>query len=100
VGAFGSVGEDPRCDVTRAPAAMSGSAGRPMAMGDGRMARERAAQVTVMQVSSAGEWHMERRHVAWPAMGVGHNAATRRSAVGGGGWMSNHAASGAGRISI
>jgi hypothetical protein len=44
--ALGSAEEDLRRHRTCAPAAMAGLAARPLVMGDGRTARERAAQVT------------------------------------------------------
>ena len=54
VGALGSAGEDLRRHGMCAPTAMTGSAARPTAMGDGRTTRERATQVTRTQVSGAG----------------------------------------------
>jgi hypothetical protein len=49
VGALGLAGEDLSHHGTCAPAAMARSATCPMALGDDRMARERATQVTVTQ---------------------------------------------------
>jgi len=69
VGALGSAEEDLRHHGTCAPAAMAGSAVRPTAVGDGRTARELAAQVTRMQVSGAGSEGVRRQVMAeWHGM--------------------------------
>jgi len=61
-GALGLARQDLSCHGTCAPAAMAGLAARPMALGDGRMAMERATQVIVTR---------ERGCIAWLAIGKG-----------------------------
>ena len=91
IGALGLAGEDLRRQGTRASAAMVGSIVCPTGMGDGRTTRERAAQVTGTQVSSAGS-EGARRGRRW-----GEDTARQldEHAVGKeGGYMSGHTASG------